>query len=355
MLGNLYLRPWPIATPRTLQDPKNLEYFDFLYSRTNIGKAAVDKLAELIRATIETRLIINVGLSGSGKTFLEYQLAVQNKAYVLLYDCSTNASVIGDAVRSYLANVSLNRRTESDYYDFSAHIRLKMENYTIANALTLLYLIKQDKITPAQFLRYLENGGGAHIAAVYEAICKVVKTLDTSAKLRKHIFGKLYSATPLPFVEAWDEAGLLTQWGSGCVPWESQKSKFNHQTHKLNTAGSTFTIMCRIAKLSESHKTIASGTALRLIDVEKDMSKDFKDRVLYLMEEAENYLLPWIPDKVCQNLAEDIAVNKIQETVLNAISYITQGRARVPQVFKNLLFKIKSTHPTLDDSTACLM
>lgn len=64
------------------------------------------------------------------------------------------------------------------YYEARAlFVQHAMLNFALANAFTLLQLMKSDNITPAQFLRYLENGGQEVIERVFDNIQAAVKRI----------------------------------------------------------------------------------------------------------------------------------------------------------------------------------
>ena len=134
-----------MASDNTQQniDPfREYEQFNFLYSSSNIGKEAVDQLVKLFM-NYSIKIIINLGLSGDGKTHLVTQLAVQGKALVLFYDCSQNSKLIGTIIKNYWEGKP--REWRSNYEDFSSFLELTLFNFTIANAFTLLQLVKLDK------------------------------------------------------------------------------------------------------------------------------------------------------------------------------------------------------------------
>ena len=141
-MGQLFLHSWPLITPNKIDPFREYEQFNFLYSSSNIGKEAVDQLVKLFM-NYSIKIIINLGLSGDGKTHLVTQLAVQGKALVLFYDCSQNSKLIGTIIKNYWEGKP--REWRSNYEDFSSFLELTLFNFTIANAFTLLQLVKLDK------------------------------------------------------------------------------------------------------------------------------------------------------------------------------------------------------------------
>jgi hypothetical protein len=338
--------------------PPNFEHFNFLYSQTDIGKSAVEKLAKHVTLNPDKKIILNVGLSGAGKTFLIIQLAVQNKAFVLFYDCSRNASKLGTDIK--LGVKALDARKIEDYENFATDLEIMMMNFTLANAFAMLQMLKRYQISPCQFLRYLENGGQNEISKIHKALCRVMTDITYAAELKTTILEEIRKLTPLPIVEAWDEAGLLTQWAANRIPFSNApgnpKTTFDGLT--LQHAGSAFTVACRIARLNNFSPTIFCGTALRLTKIENDVSGDLKNRTVYLQHVVYNmkkkkFLTPWSQDLVRASLQEDSNFS-IPSSIDDTITYCLQGRPRLSATFKNKLYEIKQEFPKLDTPTSCL-
>jgi hypothetical protein len=342
VLGPLFRHPWPVITPSKVDPTKPYERFNFLYSDSRKGEKALEHLLNLLEGD-KTSIVINLGLSGAGKTYLLTQLALRRQRYVLFYDCGTNARVIGRIIDDYWESRS--KPTDLwDYEVFSRYLKRMMSNFTLANAYALLRLIESDKIQPAQFLRYLENGGEGDVKKIFDVLREEVKTTERAIELKNVVVDEIGRLTGIPVVEAWDEAGLLTQWAASKIPFsnhhENPKTEFDPALHALKDAGSAFTVACRVARDS-TNKTIFCGTALRLLNVEGDISKDLLKRVKKTTEGGSSRVLwPWDERDVIENIKEDLEVSRLKSDTLDTVGYALQGRPRLTTLFKNQLYHV---------------
>jgi hypothetical protein len=164
VLGPLFRHPWPVITPRKADPTKPYERFNFLYSDSRKGEKALKHLLDLL-AGDNTSIVINLGLSGAGKTYLLTQLALQRQRYVLFYDCGTNARVIGRIIKDYWESQPTDmpdnkfsqylkrtidywlnpKATLTRYEKFSDYLERVMSNFTLANAYVLRANYPKDK------------------------------------------------------------------------------------------------------------------------------------------------------------------------------------------------------------------
>jgi hypothetical protein len=308
-------------------------------------------------AVDSTKIVINLGLSGSGKMHLLTQLVQQGERWVLLYDCGSNAREIGQIIRDYWRTKPKDKL--GYYHEFSADLELMMLNFQLAHAFTLLRLLQGGRLEePGQFLRYVENGGQADIGRTFEVLLSEMQSIPRSQKLKNLALGEICQLTKVPVVEAWDEAGLLIQWGgytkhflkrddiktttgAGMVPFsnhpDNPRTEFDAVSGTLQKAGSAFTVACRVARESDA-KTIFCGTALRLSKVEADISKDLLKRVKMTTDRNARVLNPWSADNVMTSLQEDLQLIGIPPTTLDTIAYVLQGRPRLVSTFKSKLY-----------------
>ncbi|KAL6050467.1 hypothetical protein QOT17_019778 [Balamuthia mandrillaris] len=340
VLGPLYLRSWPVVTPSKADPEKPYENFNFLYADSGIGKVALQNLLALLN-NISTKIVINLGLSGAGKTHLLVQLAQRGECWVLFYDCGSNAREIGNIIED--DKIVTKFDTLMAYEQFAGRTKLAMLNFQLAQAYTLLRLLRDGALKePGQFLRYLENGGQADVRQAFVVLRRIVEDLSTSQHLKNLVLTEIKQLGKKPVVEAWDEAGLLTQWGAGLVPFSNHpnnpRTRYDPTSGSLIDAGSAFTLACRLARESDA-KTIFCGTALRLSNVEADVSKDLLKRVKTTTDpEVPRVLEPWSADVVLKNLREDLRLDDVPPTTLDTIAYVLQGRPRLTTVFKGQLY-----------------
>ncbi len=341
VLGPLFRHPWPVITPSKVDPTKPYERFNFLYSDSRKGEKALEHLLNLLEGD-KTSIVINLGLSGAGKTYLLTQLALRRQRYVLFYDCGTNARVIGEIIEDYWRSKPKDKLVY--YEEFGSDLKLVIANFGLANAYVLLRLIESDKIQPAQFLRYLENGGEGDVKKIFDILREEVKTIERAIELKSVVVAAIVRLTGIPVVEAWDEAGLLTQWAAGKVPFsnhhENPKTEFDPAVYALKNAGSAFTVACRVARDSRLNKTIFCGTALRLLNVEGDISKDLLKRVKKTTEGSSRVLWPWDERDVIENIEEDLEVSRLKSDTLDTVGYALQGRPRLTTLFKNQLYHV---------------
>jgi len=81
-------------------------------------------------------------------------------------------------------------------------------------------------------------------------------------------------------------------------------------------------------------------TTLRLSNVEADISKDLFKRVKTTTDPSVPRVLePWGQTAVLSNLEEDLKLDGVSPTLLDTISYVLQGRARLTTTFKDHLYQ----------------
>jgi len=363
VLGPIFRRPWPLITPKKPGLNSLHERFNFLYTDSKVGKAARQNLLALLEAD-NTMIVINLGLSGAGKTHMITQLAQRGERWVLLYECgSSNARLIGLAIETRRRNNP--RGSLVDYENFASELKLVMLHFQLATAFALLQLLKHGELKePGQFLRYLENGGQEDIERTFTVLRQDLADLETAWRMKKIVFREISKLVKLPIIEVWDEAGVLTQWAAGMVPFsnhpDNPKTAFNPATRSLENAGSAFTVACRIARDTSDARTIFCGAALRLSNVGADISKDLLKPVKTTSDPSVPRVLePWDENAVQANLEEDLELDGVPKDVLETISYTLQGRARLSSTFKARLFDAAAaegkTNPSPDDIKRLLL
>lgn len=130
-MGDLFKRNWPLRTPPNSSDKVEPEKWNFLYSKTKVGCEKVNNVFSLMTGT-NTSIIINMGLSGIGKTFLAYQLAVQRSAVVFYYDCSVSGLKF---LPNYLKETIEKhpKKNVEDYEKLSEKLYLIFLNFSISH------------------------------------------------------------------------------------------------------------------------------------------------------------------------------------------------------------------------------
>lgn len=328
----------------------NYENFNFQYSKSDIGKKEVEEVIHggdqrRIHGDREEKILFNLGPPGAGKTHLVIQLAVQGKAFVLLYNCNQNAkrlSKIIEDIRAqvapapkiitedyrynifsprpfrkdlYLAPFGIVRgvtnksRVVSDYDRLACSIQLAISNFALANALTLLKLVQSDSINPVQFLRFLEYADQEDVYNIFDTIQAKVKTISESQNLKNKVIEEINKRVALPVVEAWDEL------------WDREFMVARDAAD-------------RIARQS-INKTIFCG---------EDMLFDIAG-----VDYFSNVLKFWSEDKVYKNLSEDLNLSGVREDIMDTVTYVLQGRPQLTTIFKNQVYHVRKTLPDIQD------
>ena len=342
VFGELFKQPWPLASPG--QSGVELP-FDFRYANSKIGKDAAQKLVDMFR---QSTMIVNLDLSGIGKSHVLTQLAVQKKAYVLYYDCGKLRS-LEDKIEGLIIQEPLN--SIEDYEQLAMKLERLLYSHTLAHTLALLHQIKTHQVEPVHFLRYLETTACTTLPFVTERLLKILN-MTSMKDLKQQAIDEIRSLTNLNVVEAWDEAATLTEWAENMIPFsKSVRNKVSEidpsgKKHLIN-GGSAFTVACRIAA-DDASFTIFSGTALRLLDVETNVCGSLKlGRVKFTTD--SKMLRPWNSIQVSASLKEDFKINqKISPDTLANIEYNLQGRARLTSKFKMALYKLLRAEPKMD-------
>lgn len=335
-----------------MYSPKETHGVDFLHSSSSIGGAAFDRLVEFLRPT-NTKILINLGLSGAGKSHMLYCLAVDKKYYVLLYDCYNNPGKLEDIIEDYWMATKRHTSKLHAVTVFADWLELLITNFTLANAFTLLHLIKTYNIQPDGFLHYLENGGKEDIKEVFDVIRAEVHTVEAANELKAFVVEEIANLTRTPVIEAWNEATVLAGWADGEIPFNTAPNNpivLDRATGSLKNGGNAFTVACRVAHKSEKTKTIFCGRALRLLNLEDHITNDRLKRVTI----STGILHPWGVEEVEQSLREDLNLEVehdgqkkllIEPKTLDTIIYILQGRPSLVTVFKHKLYDIKADPP----------